>query len=130
MKAVTVIFNVSIQEEVHAAIRKVGITAFTQWPRIVGQGPETGPRMDSHVWPGANAGLLMVVEDELADGWVRAIPVVVRVCVRINHASPRVLPKEGGWVDTRDAVGNTDIGQSIDSKDPSTESADAAANCD
>lgn len=73
MKAVTVIFNVSIQEEVHAAIRKVGITAFTQWPRIVGQGPETGPRMDSHVWPGANAGLLMVVEDESADTVMTAL---------------------------------------------------------
>ena len=36
MKAVTVIFNVSIEEEVLEAVRDAGVTAFTQWPRIVG----------------------------------------------------------------------------------------------
>ena len=66
MKAVTVIFNVSIEEEVLEAVRAAGVTAFTQWPRIVGQGPETGPRMDSHVWPGANTGLLLIVDDDTA----------------------------------------------------------------
>lgn len=66
MKAVTVIFNVSIQEEVIAEVRSVGVEAFTQWPRIVGQGPGTGPRMDSHVWPGANTGLLLIVDDDTA----------------------------------------------------------------
>ena len=66
MKAVTVIFNVSIEQDVLKALRGAGVTAFTQWPRIIGQGPETGPRMDSHVWPGANSGLVVGVEDEQA----------------------------------------------------------------
>ena len=80
MKAVTVIFNVSIEEEVLEAVRAAGVTAFTQWPRIVGQGPETGPRMDSHIWPGANAGLLMVVDDVLAGKVMDALQAL--------HASP------------------------------------------
>ena len=80
MKAVTVSFNVSVEEEVLAAVRSAGVTAFTQWPRIVGQGPETGPRMDSHIWPGANAGLLMVVDDALAGRVMDAIQEL--------HASP------------------------------------------
>ena len=66
MKSVTAIFNVAIEEEVLAVLRGLGIEAFTQWPRIVGQGPETGPRMDSHVWPGANSGLLLIVDDDMA----------------------------------------------------------------
>ena len=80
MKAVTVIFNVAVEEEVLEAVRSAGVTAFTQWPRIVGQGPETGPRMDSHIWPGANAGLLMVVDDALAGRVMDALQEL--------HASP------------------------------------------
>lgn len=66
MKAVTAIFNVAIEEEVLEAVRRAGVRHFTQWPRIVGQGPVTGPRMDNHVWPGANAGVVMIVDDALA----------------------------------------------------------------
>ncbi len=63
MKSITAIFNIAIEEDVLETIRRVGVKHFTQWPRIVGQGPVTGPRMDSHVWPGANASLQMIVED-------------------------------------------------------------------
>lgn len=66
MKAVTVVFNVSIEEEILAALQKAGVTDFTQWPRIVGRGTGTGPRMDSHVWPGANSGILAVVAADAA----------------------------------------------------------------
>jgi len=67
VKAVTAIYNVAIEEEVLEAVRRAGVRHFTQWPRIVGQGPVTGPRMDNHVWPGANGGILMLVDDALAD---------------------------------------------------------------
>jgi nitrogen regulatory protein PII len=67
MKAVTAIFNIAIEDEVLEAVRRVGVKHFTQWPRIVGDGPATGPRMDDHVWPGANAALQMIVEDSLAE---------------------------------------------------------------
>jgi len=66
MKSITAIFNIAIEEDVLETIRRVGVQHFTQWPRIVGQGPVTGPRMDSHVWPGANTALEMIVEDALA----------------------------------------------------------------
>ena len=66
MKAVTVLFNVAIEEEVQEIVRKAGVKYYTQWPRVVGHGPHTGPRMDNHVWPGANAALQMIVEDPVA----------------------------------------------------------------
>ncbi len=66
MKAITVIFNISVEEVMLERIKACGVESFTLWPRIMGQGPGTEPRMDSHVWPGANAGLVMVLEDELA----------------------------------------------------------------
>lgn len=81
MKAVTVVFNIAIEEDILEALRGIGADAFTQWPRIVGQGPGTGPRMDSHVWPGANSGLLLVVDDELA---VRVMAVLQEL-----HDSPK-----------------------------------------
>ena len=66
MKAVTAIFNVAIEEEVQEVLRRCGVRHFTQWPRVVGQGPTTGPRMDNHVWPGATSALESIVEDAQA----------------------------------------------------------------
>ena len=66
MKTITAVFNVSIEDAVLAALRSVGVEHFTQWPRIVGVGPRTGPRMDSHVWPGANSSIVVLVDDATA----------------------------------------------------------------
>lgn len=66
MKAVTVVFNVAIEDDVLGVLRRVGVHHFTQWPRIVGKGSVSGPRMDNHVWPGANAALLAIVDDATA----------------------------------------------------------------
>ena len=66
MKAITVLFNIAIEEEVIEVVRGAGVRHFTPWPRVLGDGPHTGPRMDNHVWPGANAALLAIVEEARA----------------------------------------------------------------
>ena len=66
MKAITAIFNISVEEVVLERVKSCGVTAFTLLPRVMGQGPGTDPRMDSHVWPGANACLVMVMPAEQA----------------------------------------------------------------
>jgi nitrogen regulatory protein PII len=67
MKMIFVVFNISIQEEVHDAIEKLGVSCYTQWPRLLGKGVSTGPKLDDNIWPGANSALLIVVDDKMAE---------------------------------------------------------------
>lgn len=65
MKMVLAVYNVAVDEEVMEAVREAGVACYTKWPRVVGEGQTTGPRLDDHIWPGANCATLMVVPDEL-----------------------------------------------------------------
>lgn len=66
MKMILVVFNISIQEEVHEALDRLGVTCYTQWPRLVGKGLSSGPKMDDNVWPGANTALMIVTSEDMA----------------------------------------------------------------
>lgn len=65
-KLVTVYANISIADDILDAFRELGIEHYTQFPRIVGNGPVTGPRLDSHVWPGANTGIHVIADEAVA----------------------------------------------------------------
>lgn len=58
MQALWIIYDIVLDSEVLTLLRKHGITSFTRWPRLTGTGPQSGPRLDDHVWPGANAAIL------------------------------------------------------------------------
>ena len=66
MKMIMAVYNVAVDEEVLQACTEAGVCCFTKFPRVVGRGKRTGPRLDNHIWPGANACTLMVVSDDLA----------------------------------------------------------------
>ena len=66
MKMILIVFNISIQDEVHELIDKLGVTCYTQWPRLVGKGISSGPKMDNNIWPGANTALMVVTSSEMA----------------------------------------------------------------
>ncbi len=66
MKMIMAIYNVAVNDDVMEAVTAAGACCFTQFPRVIGKGKRTGPRLDNHIWPGANACTLMVVADELA----------------------------------------------------------------
>lgn len=66
MKSIKIIFNVAIEDDVLAILHNCDIKHYTKWPRVVGQGAATGARMDNHVWPGANAVIETVVNDDKA----------------------------------------------------------------
>ena len=66
MKMVLAVYNVAVDDEVMEALRKAGVTCYTKWPRVLGEGRKTGPRLDDHIWPGANCVTMVVVPDELA----------------------------------------------------------------
>jgi nitrogen regulatory protein PII len=66
MKMVLAVYNIAVDPEVMEAVHQAGVQCYTKWPRVVGEGKQTGPRLDDHIWPGANAMMMMVVADELA----------------------------------------------------------------
>ena len=66
MKAVWIMHDVVLEDDVQELLDELGVVGFSRWKRMTGRGPKSGARMDNHVWPGANAGVVAVVEDEMA----------------------------------------------------------------
>jgi len=73
MKMLVVVFNISLEDDVLAILNRHGSPCFTQWPRLVGRGVSTGPKMDNDVWPGANSALFSIVDAATADALLSEI---------------------------------------------------------
>lgn len=63
MKALCIQYDIVLDADLVALLARHGLTAYTRWPRLTGAGPNSGPRLDNSVWPGANASLLVVADD-------------------------------------------------------------------
>ncbi len=72
-KMLILVYNISIQEEVLELLESHGVTCYTKWPRLVGRGTKTGPRLDNNVWPGANAAIMTVTDAEQAEKLMQVI---------------------------------------------------------
>ncbi len=73
MKCITVFYNVSISDEVIAAICGAGVKEYSIIPRTHGCGATSGARFDDHVWPGYNSVLVMVVDADVAPKVMEAL---------------------------------------------------------
>jgi len=73
MKMVMAVYNVAVDDDVMEAVHKAGIKCYTKWPRTVGEGQQTGPRLDSHIWPGANSVMMMIVPDEMVSSVMESL---------------------------------------------------------
>jgi nitrogen regulatory protein PII len=62
MKAVLIVHNVAIDEEVNEALESVGINCYTKFPNILGKGEISEPHLNIDVWPGINCGTFVVIE--------------------------------------------------------------------
>lgn len=64
MKAIMIICNMIVGDEVVEALNKLKIKGFTQWDDIKGRGSEEGePHMGSHTWPSLNSSFLVIVPE-------------------------------------------------------------------
>ena len=90
MKAVWIMHDIVLGEEVQDILDELGIIGVSRWPRMTGRGPQSGTRLDNHVWPGANAGVVVVVDDELA----------ARLLGRLLALRDEVGAKTGVWAFT------------------------------
>ena len=73
MKMLIIVFNISIQAEVHELLEKCHCPCFTQWPRLTGTGKSTGPKLDDNIWPGANSALMVVCDEQQATDLLTAV---------------------------------------------------------
>lgn len=74
MKAVMIVYNHGITEEVDEALQNLNIRGFTRFINVHGQGSEKGePHLGTHIWPSQNAVVLTVIKDELVDALLEKV---------------------------------------------------------
>jgi hypothetical protein len=66
MKAVLVVHNAAIDEEVNELLASVGIERYTKFPNILGKGELSEPHLNTEVWPAINCGTLVVTDQTKA----------------------------------------------------------------
>ena len=65
MKAVFIIYNQSLTEEVQDVLDDLSVRGFTQWTEIFGRGSINGDMHDgTHTWPELNNAHLTMVDNE------------------------------------------------------------------
>ena len=90
MKAVWMMYDIVLTDAIQDLLDELGIIGLSRWKRMTGRGPQSGARMDTHVWPGANSGAFVVVDDEMA----------ARLLGRLQALRDEVGGKTGVWAFT------------------------------
>ena len=66
MKAVLIIHNAAIGEEVNEILETVGIECYTKFPNTLGRGELSEPHLNTEVWPAINCGTMVVTDQTKA----------------------------------------------------------------
>lgn len=66
MKAVLIVHNAAIDEEVNEALVSVGINCYTKFTNTLGKGEISEPHLNIDVWPGVNTGTFIVTDQAKA----------------------------------------------------------------
>ena len=66
MKLVFIVYNVAIHEEIMEILEKLDLKSYTRWEEVTGVGRQSGPHLNTHVWPAKNAALVVVAKDNEA----------------------------------------------------------------
>ncbi len=90
MKALWITYDIVLDDEIIGMLQDCGVEEFTRWPRLTGRGPKSGARLDNHVWPGANAAIMTVQDDDT----------VTRLMVRLQALRDKVGSRTGVWAFT------------------------------
>jgi len=79
MKAVLIVYNHGITEEIEEALENLHIRGFTRFLNVHGQGTEKGePHLGTHIWPSQNAVVLTVIDDKLVDPLLESVRAINR----------------------------------------------------
>jgi len=72
MKAVLIVHNIAIDNDVNEALESAGIRYYTKFTDTLGRGELSEPHLNTEVWPATNIGTF-VVTDEAKAGEIMAI---------------------------------------------------------
>jgi nitrogen regulatory protein PII len=70
MKMVMIVLNASIEEEVRGCAKEYGLSEYTKFTKVLGEGENSGPHMGTHIWPSVNTVILYACEEEKANRFV------------------------------------------------------------
>jgi hypothetical protein len=73
MKLVLMTYYVGIHHDVMEILGDLGICTYARWREIEGRISCGEPREGTHVWPGTNSALMVVVDDTVAETLVRRL---------------------------------------------------------
>ena len=73
MKLAIIIYGTPIDPDVMEVLEGLGLQSYTKMREILGQGRSSGPRLDTHVWPGTNSMVTVVLADERVEALVDAL---------------------------------------------------------
>ncbi len=66
MKAVLIVHNVAIDEQVNEMLVSIGIDCYTKFADTLGKGQLSEPHLNTDVWPGVNYGTFVVTDETSA----------------------------------------------------------------
>ena len=64
MKMLFVVYSREADEDVVSAFKRSGMRGYTKMQEVYGEGQETEPKLGTHIWPGMNNVLFVVIEDD------------------------------------------------------------------
>lgn len=67
MKAILIIHNKSVSEQIMYILEKLQIRGYTIWNTVHGQGVDGEPRMGTHTWPEENSAIIIVTNENKLD---------------------------------------------------------------
>ncbi len=73
MKLITVIYNAAIESKVQKCLNSCRIEGYTKIPRIHGKGKTSGPRLNTHVWPGVNHAIIVACDENKKNELVKKL---------------------------------------------------------
>lgn len=93
MKLAIIIYGAPIGPDVMEVLEEIGLESYTKIREILGQGRSSGPRLDTHVWPGTNSMIMVVLPDEQVEPLTHALKPLKE---RFRHEGLKVylLPAE------------------------------------
>ncbi len=59
---VLVVYGAALDGEILEGLESLELRSFTRWTRVHGRGHTSAPHLDSHVWPGTNNVLALVMD--------------------------------------------------------------------
>ena len=66
MKMLFIVYSREADEAVVDAFKRSGMRGYTKMKECYGEGEETEPKLGTHIWPGMNNVLFVVIEDDEA----------------------------------------------------------------